>query len=63
MLFVPWMDIKSMVLQNTNKFIIINFVLLGLVHVSQLAKARVEKPEDVVEEGESVWVKVIDISV
>jgi polyribonucleotide nucleotidyltransferase len=33
----------------------------GLVHISQLAPARVERVEDVVKEGEEVMVKVIEI--
>src|SRR5690606_667686 len=33
----------------------------GLVHVSELREERVEKPSDVVKDGEEVTVKVIDI--
>ena len=33
----------------------------GMVHVSQLATRRVEKPEDVVHEGEEIMVKVTEI--
>lgn len=33
----------------------------GLVHVSQMAPERVEKPEDVVSEGQDVHVRVIDV--
>lgn len=33
----------------------------GLVHVSQLALTRVEKPEDVVKEGDEIMVKVTEI--
>lgn len=33
----------------------------GLVHISKLAKERVEKVEDVVKEGDSIIVKVLDI--
>jgi polyribonucleotide nucleotidyltransferase len=33
----------------------------GLVHVSQMAPERVEKPEDVVSEGQEVHVRVIDV--
>ncbi len=33
----------------------------GLVHVSQMAPTRVEKPEDVVSEGQDVHVRVIDV--
>ena len=33
----------------------------GLVHVSQLALHRVEKPEDVVKEGDEIMVKVTEI--
>ena len=33
----------------------------GLVHVSQLAMQRVEKPEDVVHEGDEIMVKVVEI--
>lgn len=33
----------------------------GLVHVSQLALTRVEKPEDVVHEGDEIMVKVTEI--
>jgi len=33
----------------------------GLVHISKLAKERVEKVEDVVKEGETIIVKVLDI--
>lgn len=33
----------------------------GLVHVSQMAAGRVEKPEDVVSEGQTVHVRVIDV--
>ena len=31
----------------------------GLVHISQLAKTRVEKTADVVKEGDKVWVKLL----
>ncbi len=34
----------------------------GLVHVSQMAVGRVEKPEDVVSEGQMVKVRVTDVS-
>ncbi|QHS10145.1 polyribonucleotide nucleotidyltransferase [Sinimarinibacterium sp. NLF-5-8] len=34
----------------------------GLVHISQLADKRVEKVEDVVKEGETVRVKVLEVS-
>ena len=33
----------------------------GLVHISELAHRRVGKVEDVVEEGQSIDVKVLDI--
>jgi polyribonucleotide nucleotidyltransferase len=33
----------------------------GLVHVSQMAPERVERPEDVVEMGQTVKVRVIDV--
>src|SRR5699024_6543978 len=33
----------------------------GLVHISQLAHQHVEKPSDVVEEGEEVKVKVLSV--
>ena len=33
----------------------------GLVHVSQLALQRVEKPEDIVHEGDEIMVKVTEI--
>ena len=31
----------------------------GLVHISQLADARVQKTTDVVKEGQKVWVKLM----
>ncbi len=34
----------------------------GLVHISQMAPGRVEKPEDVVSEGQEVKVRVTDVS-
>ncbi len=34
----------------------------GLVHVSQMAPGRVEKPEDVVSEGQEVHVRVTDVT-
>ncbi len=34
----------------------------GLVHISQMASGRVEKPEDVVTEGQEVKVRVTDVS-
>ncbi len=34
----------------------------GLVHISQMAPGRVEKPEDVVSEGQMVKVRVTDVS-
>ena len=34
----------------------------GLVHISQLADKRVEKVDDVVKEGETVRVKVLEVS-
>jgi polyribonucleotide nucleotidyltransferase len=33
----------------------------GLVHISQLAEERVRRVEDVVQEGDEVWVKVLEI--
>lgn len=33
----------------------------GMVHISKMANRRVEKVEDVVKEGEMVWVKVMEI--
>ena len=33
----------------------------GMVHISKMANHRVEKVEDVVKEGDMVWVKVMDI--
>ncbi len=33
----------------------------GLVHVSEMKNERVEKPTDVVSEGQEVWVKVLEI--
>ena len=33
----------------------------GLVHVSQIAYTHVEKPQDVLEEGQMVEVKVLDV--
>lgn len=33
------------------------------MHVSQLSKNRVDKPEDVVEVGDKIWVKVIGVTV
>lgn len=33
----------------------------GLVHISQLSHAHVEKPSDVVEEGQEVQVKVLAV--
>ena len=33
----------------------------GLCHISQLAKRRVEKVEDVVQEGDQLQVKVVEI--
>lgn len=33
----------------------------GLVHISQLAEGRVKRVEDVVQEGDIVWVKVLDV--
>ena len=33
----------------------------GMVHVSQLALNRVEKPEDVIHEGDEIMVKVTEI--
>ena len=33
----------------------------GLVHISQLKNERVEKVSDVVKEGDSVWVKILEV--
>jgi polyribonucleotide nucleotidyltransferase len=33
----------------------------GLLHISQLAKERVRRVEDVVHEGDEVMVKVLDV--
>ena len=33
----------------------------GLVHISKLEKRRVERVEDVVNVGDMIWVKVIEI--
>ncbi|WP_056928490.1 S1 RNA-binding domain-containing protein, partial [Candidatus Liberibacter asiaticus] len=32
----------------------------GLVHISQLSTERVAKTSDVVKEGDTVWVKLLD---
>lgn len=37
------------------------FYANGLVHVSQMAKDRVEHPEDVVSAGQEVFVKVLTV--
>lgn len=34
----------------------------GLVHISQIANKRVEKPEDELKIGETIKVKVIDVN-
>ena len=34
----------------------------GLVHISQIANKRVEKPEDELTIGETIKVKVIDVN-
>ena len=34
----------------------------GLVHISEMAEGRIEKPEDVVQEGEQVVVRVLRVS-
>ena len=34
----------------------------GLVHVSRMAQHRVEKPEDLVQVGGKVWVKITDVT-
>lgn len=36
-------------------------MLLGLIHISQLAGRRVEDVRDVINEDEPVFVKVIDV--
>ena len=33
----------------------------GLIHISQIADRRIGKPEDVLSEGQTVDVKIIDI--
>ncbi len=33
----------------------------GLVHISQLAEERVRRVDDIVQEGDEVWVKVLDV--
>ncbi len=33
----------------------------GMVHISKMSKRRIDKVEDVVKEGDMVWVKVMDI--
>jgi len=35
----------------------------GLVHISEMAAHHVESPEQVVSEGEELWVKIVDIDV
>lgn len=42
---------------------IIRLVSAGLVHISQLAKDRVESVRDVVEENEEIYVKVLSVDV
>ena len=37
------------------------FLSHGLVHLSQLMNYKVDKVEDVVEEGDDIWVKVANV--
>ena len=38
-------------------------LVVGLVHKTQISKAKVEHPEEVLDLGEDVWVKVITMEV
>ena len=33
----------------------------GLVHISQLSEERVRRVEDVIKEGDEIWVKILDV--
>lgn len=49
-------------LTDFGAFVEIEEGIEGLVHVSELREERVEKPSDVVSEGEEIEVKIIDIN-
>ena len=44
-----------------NKFVEIGFNKEGMIHISKLAKERVEKVTDVVNVGDKIMVRVIEI--
>ena len=65
--FNPWLDaskiIWSIFLSVRSLIILLNFMGSkdGLVHISQLKNERVEKVSDVINEGDIVKVKVLDV--
>lgn len=52
---------KVVRLMNFGAFVNLTSNKDGMVHISKMANHRVEKVEDVVKEGDMVWVKVMDI--
>lgn len=53
---------KVMRLASFGAFVQLEPGVEGLVHISHLSTRHVEKPEDVVREGEEVYVKVLDVN-
>ncbi len=54
-------DVKIVKLMNFGAFAEILPGVDGLIHISQIANKRIEKPEDVLAEGQSVQVKITEI--
>ena len=53
---------KVMKLVEFGAFIKIEEDIEGLVHISELATHRIQKPEEIISPGEELWVKIIEIN-
>ena len=61
--YIPGHIIKGIVTKITNfgAFVELEKELEGLLHISELADHKVDKPQDVVKEGEEVEVKILKV--
>ena len=61
--YIPGHIIKGTVTKLTNfgAFVELESELEGLLHISELADHKIEKPQDVVKEGEEVEVKILKV--
>ena len=61
--YIPGQIIKGVVTKLTNfgVFVELEHELEGLLHISELADHKIEKPQDIVKEGDEVEVKILKV--